>query len=140
MNGYLYSDLSVGMTETFVHSFTDKDESMFRKITGDNNPMHYDDYFARIEAGFEKHISYGMLTASLLSTMAGVYLPGKYSLIHSIDSIKFKTPVYYSNNLYVVGSIIEMYDALQLICVNVKITNEEKRTVCTAKMKIKVLK
>ena len=34
-----------------------------------------------------------MLTASFFSTMAGVYLPGKYSLIHSVE-VKFLRPIY----------------------------------------------
>jgi len=71
-------------------------EDTFRVITGDDNPLHRDDEFAREIGGgkFRSHASFGMLTASLYSTIAGMYLPGKYSLIHSFDEISFLKPVF----------------------------------------------
>lgn len=94
MNEYRYTDIEIGAVESFKKVITVEDENNFRRITGDNNPLHSDDEFAvETSAGkYESHVAFGMLTASLLSTLAGVYLPGKYSLIHSIDNISFKNP------------------------------------------------
>ena len=39
---------------------------MFREITGDENPMHTDDTYAK-KQGYESRIAYGMLTASLFN-------------------------------------------------------------------------
>ncbi len=43
---------------------------------------------------FKEHITFGMLTASLYSTFAGMYIPGEYSLIHSFDELSFLQPVF----------------------------------------------
>ncbi len=140
MNEYKYEDLTVGQTEVFTHTVTTESEDMFRSITGDLNPLHKDDDFA-VEAGkgkFRGHISHGMLTASLLSTMAGMYLPGKYSLIHSIDNISFKAPVYAGDVLTVTGKVIDKQDGLNLIRLGVVITNADNKTVLKAEMKVLV--
>ena len=81
-----------------------------------------------------------MLTASLYSTLAGVYLPGKYSLIHSIDKVGFKKPVYSGDFLTITGKIISKQDELKLIRVSVRIKNQDNKVVSKAEMNIIVLK
>ncbi|MBQ9091319.1 MAG: hypothetical protein IJY52_03500, partial [Anaerotignum sp.] len=49
----------------------------FLAITGDINPLHNDQEFAQ-KQGHPDKVAFGMLTASFLSTLAGVYLPGRY--------------------------------------------------------------
>ena len=93
MNDYTYEDIKVGMNISFEKEITTDMEDMFRAITGDENPLHKDDDFAKSNSDgrFPRHVTFGMLTASLCSTVAGMYLPGKNSLIHSFDEISFKT-------------------------------------------------
>ena len=109
----MYDDLYVGQEESFVTKITTQKEDDFRKITGDNNPLHIDDNFAKERGKFSSHISFGMLSAAYLSTLAGMYLPGKYSLIHSIDNISFRNPVYAGDTLTVTGKNVgEMVDII----------------------------
>lgn len=141
MNEFLYKELYIGQKETFNVEITEELENNFRKITGDVNPLHQDDTFAE-EVGqgrFKSHVSFGMLTASFYSTLAGVYLPGKYSLIHSLD-IKFQKPVYAGDKLTVIGEIIDKQDELKLIQVKAVIKNQNAQSVSKADMKILVMK
>lgn len=142
MNEYCFEDIQIGQTESFQKKITVGMEDSFREITGDTNPLHRDDAFA-IEVGngkFKSHVSFGMLTASFYSTLAGMYLPGKYSLIHSINNLSFKKPVFTGDVLTVTGTVKEKYDDLMLICVSVKITNQDGIVVSEADMKILVQK
>lgn len=142
MNEYTYDEITIGMEESFSKVVTSYMEDSFRTISGDNNPLHMDDEFAcEISDGkFRGHVSFGMLTAALYSTMAGMFLPGKYSLIHSIDDLSFVKPVYASDELTVTGKVTDKNDALRLIILKVKIINSEGKTVSKAKMKVLVLK
>lgn len=142
MNEYNYKDIYIGQTEEFSISVKQESEDKFREITGDINPMHYDDSFAATISGgkYNKHISFGMLTASLLSTMSGVYLPGKYSLIHSIDNISFTNSVNVGDLLRVIGVVEKKYDDINLIKVKVRIVNQNKKTVLKSTMKVLVQK
>lgn len=141
MNEYLYDQIETGMEESFTVSVTEEMEDSFRNITGDINPLHRDDDYARqIGNGkFKKHVVFGMLTASLYSTVAGVYMPGKYSLIHSMD-IKFQKPVYAGDVLTVTAVVVDKQDGLNLIELKVKIINQGKECVSKATMKVLVLK
>lgn len=142
MKEYTFSDLSIGMKESFTRTITKELEDSFREITGDLNPLHYDDEYAREigEGRFKGHVTFGMLTASLYSTICGMYLPGKYSLIHSLEDIAFKTPVYVGDELTVTGEIIETNESLKLIVLKVIINNQDKKTVSKAKIKVIVQK
>lgn len=140
MNTYHFNEIMVGQEEHFSRTVTLQMENLFREITGDLNPLHRDDAYAR-EIGngrFKSHVSFGMLTASLLSTLAGVFLPGEYSLIHSIDKLSFKNPVYVGDTLTVSGKVMEKIESLQLLLLSASIVNQDQKIVLKAEMKIMV--
>ena len=117
MNTFKYGEIEIGDKSKFSVRITDKTVKSFLDITGDVNPLHTDAEFARSK-GFKDKVVYGMLTASFLSTLAGVYIPGKNSLIHSTD-IKFLRPVFIGDELTIEGIVAEKNDLFKLI--NVKI-------------------
>ena len=139
MNEKKYTDIQIGFTVSFSRKISAEMEATFRAITGDENPLHFDDDFARSVGAFRSHATFGLLTASFYSTLAGVYLPGKYSLIHSFEDIKFLKPVYVDDILTISGEVKEKIDALKLIVVNAKIINQSGEKVSSAKIKILVL-
>lgn len=142
MNEYTIDQIEVGMEASFTKKITLAMENAFREISGDENPLHQDDAFAREIGGdrFQSHAAFGMLTASLYSTMAGMYLPGKYSLIHSFDELSFTNPVFVGDELTVSGKVVDKIDELKLIVLKVVIRNQEKKIVSRAKMKVLVMK
>ncbi len=142
MNELRYNEISIGFTQSFTRTVESEMESAFRQISGDENPLHRNDEFARkIGRGkFSGHVAYGMLTASLYSTLAGVYIPGKYSLIHSLDKLSFFRPVYVGDRLTVTGEVTEKNDALKMLFVKGKITNQNGKKVSSAEIKVYVLK
>lgn len=142
MNEYMLSEIDIGMEASFTKTVTVEMENSFREISGDDNPLHKDDEFARgISNGkFKSHAAFGMLTASLYSTMAGMYLPGKYSLIHSFDELSFMNPVFVGDELEVNGKVIDKNEDLRLIFLKVVIKNQDKKVVSRAKMKVLVMK
>lgn len=141
MNEYLFSEIKEGLTASFTKEVTLEMEDTFRAISGDENPLHKDDDFARevSDGKFQGHVSFGMLTASLYSTMAGMYLPGKYSLIHSME-IKFQKPVFAGDVLTVMGTVERKQEELKLLELKVKITNQNNQCVSKANMKVLVLR
>nr|MCR5590424.1 MaoC family dehydratase N-terminal domain-containing protein [Lachnospiraceae bacterium] len=109
MNEYTYEEISIGQKESFSVTVTEEMLEKFRDITGDINPLHNDEEYA-VSKGHPKKVAYGMLTASFLSTLAGVYLPGRRSLIHEV-SVKFSKPVYPGDVLTIEGEVEGKTDA-----------------------------
>ena len=108
-------------------------------ITGDSNPLHCDLDYAK-EQGYDENVVYGMLSASILSTLAGMYIPGKYSLIHSAE-INFTKPVFISRcPLTVHAKVIEKDERFSQIVLKYDIKDTCNDKVCRGKMKIGVIK
>jgi len=85
-------DFEPGQHVSFTKTFTEDDLRRFIEITGDVNPLHVDDEFAATTP-FGRRIVHGMLTASILSTMVGMLLPGTGAIYRS-QMIRFLLPVY----------------------------------------------
>ncbi len=134
MNNYYYNDIEPGHTESFSVSVTDEMLDSFRNITGDDNPFHRDDDFAK-EHGFKGHVAFGMLTASFLSTLAGMYLPGEKSIIQNTE-IKFMKPVYPGDTLTVSGTVAEKNDAFSVMKLKVFIKNQDGEKVLRGSMQV----
>lgn len=142
MNKYTLSDIQVGMKESFERQITKEMEDAFRVISGDENPLHRDDAFAAEISGgkYKQHVSFGMLTASLYSTIAGMYLPGENSLIHSFEELSFLKPVFAGDTLKVEGEVTDKLEDLKLIRLKVTIRNQDNKLVSRAKMKVLVMR
>lgn len=136
MNEYTYEEITVGQKESFEVTVTDEMMASFCELTGDINPLHNDSDYA-VSKGHPGRVVYGMLTGSLLSTLAGVYLPGKRSLIQEVK-IKFSKPVYIGDTLTVEGVVEEKHDSYSLIIIKVTIKNQKGEKVCRARMQVGV--
>ena len=85
-----FKDISEGMTAQYVKQVTEEDVRAFSKISGDYNPIHLDDEFAKSSI-FGERIIHGMLTASHIS--ASLYnFPGP-GWIYVSQSLQFRAPV-----------------------------------------------
>lgn len=91
INGYFFEDLAVGMSAVFAKTITEADIVMFSGVTGDMNPVHVNQEFAQ-DTMFKGRIAHGMLTASLISTVLGMKLPGPGCIYLSQD-LRFLAPV-----------------------------------------------
>jgi len=99
-------DFEVGQHVSFTKTFTEDDMARFIEITGDVNPLHVDEEFARTTQ-FGRRVLQGMLTASIFSTMVGMLLPGSGAIYRS-QTLRFLLPVYLGETVtahFVVRSI-----------------------------------
>ena len=130
MNHYRLADLTPGVTESFTVTITEAMMAQFYAITGDNSPIHMDaDYAAG--RGYPGRVVYGMLGASFLSTLAGVYLPGEHCLLHGVD-LKFAKPIFIGDTLTVTGVVDEVNDTFREITIKASIVNQDGKKVTRA--------
>jgi len=134
MNDYLFSDIKTGLNHSFEIKLTSEKMDKFLQISEDNNPMHIDSKFA-MSKGMKGKVVYGMLSSSFYSTLVGVYLPGKFALLHSID-IQFIKPVYIEDTLTVYGEVTGINETFRQIEVKAHILNHNMIKISRAKIKI----
>lgn len=88
---YFLEDLSVGMSAAHSKTVTEADIVKFAEVSGDSNPLHLDEAFAKTTR-FKGRIAHGMLSAGFISTVLGTQLPGPGSVYMS-QSLRFTAPV-----------------------------------------------
>ncbi|MEO1191922.1 MAG: MaoC family dehydratase [Pseudomonadota bacterium] len=84
-------DLSVGMSDSFTKTVSEADIVGFAEISGDHNPVHMDEDYAKTTP-FKARIAHGMLSAAYISTVFGTQLPGA-GCIYLSQTLKFRAPV-----------------------------------------------
>jgi 3-hydroxybutyryl-CoA dehydratase len=84
-------DLSPGQSASYSRSITEADIQQFGAVSGDLNPLHFDEDYAKTTV-FKGRIAHGMLSVSFLSTVLGTELPGPGAIFLSAN-VRFKAPV-----------------------------------------------
>ncbi len=102
-HGYYLEDLSIGMTAEFSKTVTEDNITLFAEISGDHNPVHMDEAFAKTTL-FQTRIAHGLLSASFISRVLGVQLPGP-GAIYLKQNLTFLAPVKIGNTVKAVVTI-----------------------------------
>jgi 3-hydroxybutyryl-CoA dehydratase len=83
--------IAVGAKATLSRTVSAEDVELFGKMSGDRNPIHFDEEYAKTTR-FKTRIAHGMLTASYFSTILSATLPGP-GTIYLGQTLRFKAPV-----------------------------------------------
>lgn len=121
MNYYGWDDLTLGMSAQFDVEVTAELMTAFANLSGDLNPLHMDEEFAR-ESGFPGRVVFGMLTSSFYSRFVGMHLPGKRALLDGIQ-VEFKSPAFIGDRLTVSGEIAFLNDTYHRCEIKARIRN-----------------
>lgn len=138
MNSYTLMDITLGMSQCFDVEITAEKMELFYQLTGDDSPIHRNELYAQ-GRGFTGRVCYGMLGASMLSTLAGVYLPGEHCLLHSVEA-KFVAPVFIGDILTVEGTVSEINEVFNEITIKAVIKNQNGKKVTRGIIKAGIAK
>ena len=117
---------AVGEKAQFTRTLTEADSAMFIGATWDVNPFHTDDVFVE-QTKFGKRIVPGLLTASLLT-----HLGGLWNFLATDMTFSFKAPVYMGDTITAVAEIVEIDEAKHWCRFHGTITNRDGAVVLTA--------
>ncbi|SFW50446.1 MaoC family dehydratase [Selenomonas ruminantium] len=137
MNRFTYEELFVGQTAEFSREITNEMMDKFCEISGDVNPLHKEESFAK-DKGYPGRVVYGMLTSAMYSCLGGVYIPGENCLLQSVHS-DFLAPVFIGDTLTCMGKIVEKNDSVRQVVIKAVIRNQEGKKVSRAKIEAGVL-
>ncbi|WP_232698716.1 MaoC family dehydratase [Brevibacillus daliensis] len=118
-----------GQTASFSRTITETDFVMFAGLSGDYNPVHVDQEYAR-ETRFGQRISHGLLTASLLSRLLGMHLPGIGS-VYKDQTLQFKAPVFIGDTITATATVQDFNEERGIITLLTECTNQHGKIVLT---------
>ncbi len=104
-----------------------EDVQTFAKVTGDHNPVHLDEDYAK-DTMFKKCIAHGMLSAGLISKVIGTQLPG-YGTIYLGQTLNFKKPVYIGDTITTVVSIKKINPEKKILILDTYCKNQKDKVV-----------
>jgi phosphotransacetylase/acyl dehydratase len=98
-----FDEIKIGDTASLVRTLSKKDIDLFAVMSGDVNPAHVDEEYARSDL-FHKIVAHGMWGASLISTLLGTKLPGP-GTIYLDQSLSFHHPVMVGDTITVTVTV-----------------------------------
>jgi len=118
---------SVGDTARRTRSITARDIELFTELTGDRNPLHYDEA-AAASSRFGGIIVQGGVTTGLLNAVVAEDLPGPGSVFLHVDW-SFKAPVRPGDEITAEVEVLEARDDKPITTLRTTITNQEGNVV-----------
>jgi 3-hydroxybutyryl-CoA dehydratase len=123
MKGYTINELTVGQKASFSKTITEGDVYLFAGVTGDINPAHLNEEYAKTTL-FKGRIAHGMLSAGLISAVLGVHLPGP-GTIYMKQDLKFKAPVRFGDTITAEAVVKEIIADKGRVIITTTCTNQE---------------
>jgi acyl dehydratase len=104
----------------------------FAALSGDRNPVHFDDAFAR-QIGFEGRIAHGHVTAAILSAVLGMDLPGPGSVFLE-QRVRFLAPVRPGDTITGTLEVLRVRADKPIITLEATVTDQHGRRVAEGEM------
>jgi len=106
---YAFEDLQLGMEASVARTVSEADIVTFAEISGDKNPLHLDEGFAA-KTMFKQRIAHGMLSASYISAVFGMEMPGP-GAVYISQTLNFKAPVHIGARVVAKVKVVELIAA-----------------------------
>src|SRR5271166_2887192 len=99
-------DFAVGQKCTYTQLVDDKLVHGFADVTGDHNPIHVDDDFAK-KTKFGQRIAHGGILFGVISKVLAMEMPGP-GTVYLSQVINFRAPVFINDTVTLEATITEL--------------------------------
>ena len=122
------------MTDSFVGKKTTRTLTLdaekvqtFADLTGDYNPLHFDESFTA-KTKFKRLVVQGSLTTGLLHALVAMEMPGPGTVFLS-QNWKFTAPVFIGDTITAEAAILSVHESKPVTQLKIKVTRESEETV-----------
>ena len=126
--------INVGTKTRHVKTMTEADIMRFAEVSGDFNPVHVSEDFAK-KTLFGHRIAHGMLVAGLISA-AVAKLPGL--VIYLSQTVNFLKPVRVGDSITVTAEVIEKDDMKGILKVKTTCLNQNGEMLVDGEGKVRI--
>ena len=123
MAGKSIEQIRVGDAAEFAKTVTETDVYLYAGITGDLNPAHLNEAYAK-GTFFKSRIAHGMLTVGFISSILGMQLPGP-GTIYMRQSLSFLAPVRFGDTITARAEVVEVIAEKNRVRLKTTCTNQD---------------
>ncbi|MDH7478885.1 MAG: MaoC family dehydratase [Syntrophomonadaceae bacterium] len=134
MGGRTIHELAVGDRASFSKTITEVDIWAFAAISGDFNPVHVDEEYAR-RTFFKRRIAHGPVALSLIAPVLGMILPGPGTIAIDVYA-RFIAPVYPNDTITVTAEVAEIDTDENLCTIQCEWRNQEEKLVLEGRVRV----
>lgn len=125
--GLSYDQLEIGMKDSVSKTITEADVYLFAGLSGDFNPMHVNEEFAK-KTPFGKRIAHGALPQNLIAPVLGMKLPGLGTVAVEITT-RFLAPTFFGDTITASAEVVEKLEEKKRVRMKLLWTNQRGETV-----------
>ena len=114
-----WKDLEEGREARFSFTIDDADMEAFAALSGDRNPLHTDDDYAR-KRGYGRRLVYGGLICAQVSRLMGMHLPGRNGISSGVR-LDYRNPLYPGEEATMIGRIGHLSAATRTATVKLRV-------------------
>lgn len=127
MIGKSIENIKINDSAYFEKTISESDVYLFAGISGDMNPAHINDEYAK-KTIFKERIVHGLLSSSLISSVIGMQLPGPGTIYISQD-LRFLAPVKINDTIRAKIKVVEIIKEKNRIKLKTIVTNQHGKNV-----------
>ena len=129
--GKTYEMLEIGEKASFSKTISETDVYLFAGFSGDFNPMHVNEAYAK-QTAFKSRIAHGPLTQSLIAPVLGTQLPGLGTVALEMFC-RFRAPVYIGDTITATAEVAEKLEDKKWVRMHLTWTNQKEELVAQGK-------
>ncbi len=129
-----YDEIKIGDSGKITRNLTQRDIELFAVVSGDINPAHLDEKYAR-DSLFHGLIAHGLFGGALISAVLGTKMPGPGTIYLSQD-LKFMKPVRPNDTIDVTVTALSKEDDKKIVVFDCVATNQDGKDVIKGTAKV----
>ncbi len=129
-----FDEIAIGDQARLSRSLTWRDIELFAAMSGDVNPAHVDEEFARSDM-FHRIIAHGMWGGALISTVLGTELPGP-GTIYVRQTLNFRRPIGLGDTVTVTVRAVAKNSTKQRLTFDCDVVNQDGKVVISGRAEV----
>lgn len=129
--------IKIGDTFRKERLVTDELVRAFAEVSGDFNPIHLDEEFAK-QTRFGRRIAHGMLSGAFISSVLG-YEFAERKIIYLSQTLKFTAPVFIGDTVTATATVKGIREDKNIVTIDTTCTRQDGEVVVTGEAVVMVL-
>ncbi len=130
-------DLKIGDSFSTSRLVTDELIRKFAEVSGDYNPIHLDEEFAKTTR-FGRRIAHGMLSGAFISAVLG-YEFKERKIVYLSQTMRFTAPVFIDDTVTATATVTNIREDKGIVILETVCTNQDGETLVKGEATVMIL-